>query len=263
MVIGIDIGATKIAGGLVSEDGLVLEEFKFATPQDPNEAVKLITDKVRNWLDKGVQAVGIGAPGPTNLPRWRNFPLKKRLNEVLGLPVALENDSHAALLGELWQGAGKGKDRLMMLTLGSGVGGALWRDGKLWQGSDGHGAELGHTIIDPNFNGSCQAGHRGCLEAMVGGWALKQRYGKDVKTLFSDRIFVSEWTINLKRGLTKLIAEHQPKIVIIGGGVSNDAALFMPKLQDLGAPVVKAELGPKAGMVGAAYLATSLLATNY
>lgn len=255
LVVGIDIGASKIAAGLVSEDGLVLEEFKAPTPKDPNEAVKLIRKKVKSWLGKGVTAVGVGAPEPTNLPLWRNFPIKQRLSKALGVAVAVENDAHAALLGEIWQGAGKGKDPVVMLTLGTGVGGALWKDGQIWHGEDGRGAELGHTIVNRDFDGKCQVGHQGCIEAMVGGWANEQRYGKDIKTLFSDSTFLREWTANLRRGLIKLIAEHQPLITILGGGVSNDAAMFLPKLQDLEVPVVKAELGPKAGIIGAAWLA--------
>lgn len=265
-VVGIDVGASKIAVGLVDSGGKLLGEQRQPTPADPNQAVELIVKLAKSYLEQSATAVGVGAPGPidfdhgnllkvTNLPGWRNFPLRERLSQALKVPVVLENDANVALLGEIWQGAGKGKDPVIMLTLGTGVGGALWKEGEIWHGETGHGAELGHTVIDPNFDGSCQAGHRGDIEAMVGGVSVKKRYGKDIKTLFSDSTFLREWTANLRRGLIKLIAEHQPLIIILGGGVSNDAAMFLPQLQDLGVPVVKAKLGTNAGIIGAAYLA--------
>ncbi|MBI3495361.1 ROK family protein [Candidatus Berkelbacteria bacterium] len=266
ITIGIDIGASKIAAGLVDGQGRILQEVERKTAQDPDGAVEEIRRMVERFLKRGAQAVGVGAPGridvmqgiiieSPNLPRWQHYPLKEKLEEKLNADIVLDNDANTALLGEVWQGAARGKRSALMLTLGTGVGGALWKDGKLWRGEGGTGAELGHIIIDPVYLDSCQQGHRGCLESMIGGAAHVKKYGKNLKELFADRAFVTQWAMALQKGVETLVAKFHPDIVILGGGVIRDHDKFLPQLQAVGLPVVAATLGPKSGIIGAAYLA--------
>lgn len=266
IAIGIDIGATKIAAGLVDEEGRILEHVERPTPQDPDEALEVARLMVERFLKRGAQLVGVGAPGQMdflkgvildspNLPQWNNYPLKEKLEEKLNTDIALDNDANAALLGELWQGAARGKKSALMLTLGTGVGGALWQEGKLWRGEDGTGAELGHTIIDQNYPDRCQQGHQGCLESMIGGGVNEKKYGKGLKELFEDADFLTQWRNDLERGITGLVKQYHPEVVVLGGGVIRDQAKFLPQLQAAGLPVVAATLGPKSGIIGAAWLA--------
>ncbi len=266
IAIGIDIGATKIAAGLIKESGRMLEHVERPTPEDPDQAVETIRLMVERFLKRGAQVIGVGAPGQMdsakgiildspNLPQWKNYPLKEKLETKLNTDIVFDNDASAALAGELWQGAARGKKTVLMLTLGTGVGGALWQGGKLWRGDDGTGAELGHTIIDPNYQDRCHQGHAGCLESMIGGAVNEKKYGKSLKELFSDTNFLTEWRSNLERGVTALVAQYHPEIVVLGGGVIRDQAKFLPQLQAAGLPVVAATAGPRAGIIGAAWLA--------
>lgn len=266
IAIGIDIGASKIAAGLVDEQGRMLEQTERPTPQDPDGAVEVARLMVERFLKRGAQLVGVGAPGQMdftkgvivdspNLPQWKNYPLKEKLEKKFTTDIALDNDANAALLGELWQGAARGKKTVLMLTLGTGIGGALWQDGKLERGEAGTGAELGHTVIDPSYPNHCRQGHQGCLESMIGGGVNEKKYGKGLKELFEDTNFLTQWSSNLERGAAALVAQYHPEIVVLGGGVIRDQAKFLPQLQAAGLPVVAATLGPKAGMIGAAWLA--------
>lgn len=266
IAIGVDIGATKIAAGLVDEKGRMLEQAERPTPQDPDGAVEAMRLMVERFLKRGAQLVGVGAPGQMdfangvivgspNLPQWNNYPLKEKLEEKLTTDVVLDNDANAALLGELWQGVARGKKTVLMLTLGTGVGGALWQDGKLERGEDGTGAELGHTIIDQSYPDHCEQGHQGCLESMIGGGVNEKKYGKGLKDLFNDTNFLTQWANNLEKGITTLVTQYHPEMVVLGGGVIRDRDKFLPQLQAAGLPVVAATLGPRAGIIGAAWLA--------
>ncbi|MFY9484314.1 MAG: ROK family protein [Patescibacteria group bacterium] len=266
IAIGVDIGATKIAAGLVQESGRMLEQAERPTPKDPDQAVETIRLMVERFLKRGAQVIGVGAPGQMdsakgiildspNLPQWKNYPLKEKLETKLNTDIVLDNDASAALAGELWQGAARGKKTVLMLTLGTGVGGALWQGGKLWRGDDGTGAELGHTVIDPTYPDRCEQAHQGCLESMIGGAVNEKKYGKGLKDLFEDNNFLTEWRNNLEKGIKALVARFDPEIVVLGGGVIRDQAKFLPQLQAAGLPVVAATAGPRAGIIGAAHLA--------
>jgi len=274
--VGVDIGATKIAAGLVDNEGRLLEQVERPTPREPDQAVETIRLMVERFLKRGAQLVGVGAPGQLdyakgiimdspNLPQWKNYPLKEKLQEKLNIDIVFDNDANAALAGELWQGAARGKGSVMMLTLGTGVGGALWQNGKMWRGEagppaarlahGGTGAELGHTIIDPAYPDTCQQGHKGCLESMIGGAVNEKKFGKDLKELFADSAFVAQWARALKKGIEVLVEQYHPEVVVLGGGVIRDQEKFLPELKAAGLPVVAATAGPKAGMIGAAWLA--------
>lgn len=186
--IGIDIGGTKIAAGLVSEDGALTESKRVVTPAVPAEIEDAVVGLVTAIRELGdVRAVGVAAAGfinhrtgvVTGAPNisWRNEPLRDRLQDRLGLPVDLENDANAAGWAEFRFGAGRGCSDMVMLTMGTGVGGAVITDGVLNRGATGMGAELGHIRYERDGL-LCGCGQRGCIEQYASGRALQRVAGE-------------------------------------------------------------------------------------
>ncbi len=233
------------------------------------------------------QAIGVGTPGPTdaqgriakiaiNLAGWRDIPLADWLEESTGMPTILANDANCAGLGEAWLGAGKRFQNLILLTLGTGVGGAIILDGNLFVGSKGTAAELG--LITLNFDGPlCNSGNQGSLEQYVSLQAIRRMTGKEPKQLTElaekgDQGALQFWQgygCLLGAGIASLLYVLTPEAVIIGGGISASAKFFFPSLlteierrvlpsSREGLEVLTAELGNGAGMVGAAKLAWKL-----
>lgn len=180
--IGIDLGGTNIKAGLIDPQGLV--EHKLSRVSDPQRGPEHVLADLAAMCDDLMRAtrrervdvcgVGIGTPGPldfargvilkaANLPGWVNVPVRDRLSALLRLPVMLENDANAAAFGEYWAGAGRDRGDMVMLTLGTGVGGGVIVDGRLLHGHFGNAAELGHMIVEPDGL-PCPCGQRGCLE---------------------------------------------------------------------------------------------------
>jgi glucokinase len=181
--VGIDIGGTKIAGALVNEAGEILGDLKVPTSANDPVALQAAVVKMVEELRSGeqVSAVGVAAAGfidanqavvyyAPNLS-WRNEPLKEKLEAELGLPVVIENDANAAGWAEYRFGAGAGYHHMMMLTIGTGVGGAIVANGELFRGGFGIGAELGHMNFIPKGK-LCGCGQHGCLEQYGSGTAL-------------------------------------------------------------------------------------------
>src|SRR5947209_285020 len=181
--IDVDLGGTKILAGVVARDGSVVRRHERPTPQDSQEHVLAeLEAAVAELLDDSVTAVGFGAPSPidqangvvvrcVNLP-LENAPLRDRMHERFGVPVGLDNDANAAAIGEWRAGAARGKDDVVMLTLGTGVGGGVISGGKPFRGWNGTGAELGHIVIvhdGRRCQGACTG--RGHLEAYASGTA--------------------------------------------------------------------------------------------
>jgi glucokinase len=181
--IGIDVGGTKIAGGLVSEDGQILAEHTVHSPATDSDAMEeAIAELVAGLLEHGdAGSVGVGAAGYVDADRatvafapnlaWRDIDLKQELEQHIDLPVVVENDANAAAWGEFQHGAGRDVDDLLMLTVGTGVGGGIVKDGELYRGAFGVAAELGHLRMVPGGR-LCPCGNRGCLEAYGSGSAL-------------------------------------------------------------------------------------------
>jgi glucokinase len=182
--IGIDIGGTKIAGALVDDAGNILNEQKIPSPIDDSdqmiEAIGSIIAELGS--DQEVVGVGVAAAGfmsadreimyhSPNIAAWRNEPLKKRIETQTKLPVMLENDANAAGWAEFRFGAGVDSKSMVMLTIGTGVGGAIISDGVLLKGGFGIGAELGHAVLFPGGK-ECGCGQRGCVESYCSGTAL-------------------------------------------------------------------------------------------
>ena len=184
LTIGVDVGGTKVAAGLVDPDGHMIAETKRATPaSDADAAAAAIADVIEE-LRAGhvVEAVGIGAAGfvgsdratmlfAANLPGWRNESLRDEISGRVGLPVVVENDANAAAWAEYRFGAGRGESHLVCVTVGTGIGGGIVIDGRLYRGRFGIGAEVGHFRVEPNGR-PCGCGQRGCWEQYASGNAL-------------------------------------------------------------------------------------------
>jgi glucokinase len=196
-IVGVDLGGTNIVVGAMSADG----KHSYAMRSVPTsselgaegvadrivgviEGVILDTIAQTNSSRKDFIGVGIGAPGPLDRDKglvliapnlgWRNFPLRDRVAERLNLPATLDNDANCATVGEWWQGAARGGTNVIGITIGTGIGGGLIIDGKLFHGSSDVAGEIGHTTIDLNGR-HCKCGNYGCLEAYASGPAIATR----------------------------------------------------------------------------------------
>jgi glucokinase len=290
-VIGIDLGGTAIKLGRFDRTGQCLEFLTIATPQaaSPSIILKAMVEAIAQ-LDPGnyCRAIGVGLPGPTdatgrvsqiaiNIPGWQAIPLAEWLEQETGKPTILANDANCAGLGEYWLGAGRAFRHLFLLTLGTGVGGAVILDGKLFTGHRGNGAELGFITLNPD-GPTCNSGNRGSLEQYLAVPAIRRRTGLEPDELgrraqAGDPEAIAFWQSygrDLGAGLAGLIYIFTPEAVLIGGGVSASAAYFfptawaeierrvMPSSRE-GLQLLPAQLGNQAGIVGAAKLAWQLL----
>ncbi len=189
--IGIDVGGTTIKTGWIQQDGTRLAESSLPTsPQaSPSIAIRDVIDSISKWIaskSNPVRAIGLGTPGPldldagmiltpSNLPGWWNYPIRQELSAATGLPVTFANDANAAAFGEHWQGAGRGFSGLVLLTLGTGVGGGIVVNGQLIVGGTGHAAECGHSTVDYDVAARiCPCGMRGHLEAYASATAVSK-----------------------------------------------------------------------------------------
>jgi glucokinase len=192
---GIDLGGTNIKVGVVDDLGRPLSWLSIPTEVDkgPEDAARRMGEAVRRAVgDAGLQPgavvrVGLGSPGemdipsgmllaPVNLKSWGNFPIRDRVSQYCGLPVAFENDANAAAYGEYWVGSGRKFQSMVLLTLGTGIGCGIIIGGVVVQGAHSHGAECGHVIIDPRDDAPlCNCGQRGHLEAYTSATAVIRR----------------------------------------------------------------------------------------
>ncbi len=291
-VIGIDLGGTAIKLGRFRQDGTCLQSLSVATPQPatPTAVVEAMVEAITSLRSEGAQvnanhkAIGVGTPGPAdaagriarvaiNLTGWHDVPLADMLEAKTGCPTFIANDANCAGLGEAWLGAGRQFRNLILLTLGTGVGGAIILDGKLFTGHQGAGGELGLITLNPD-GPMCNSGNQGSLEQYVSVQAIRRRTGKEpaklgVMAREGDKSALEFWESygrDLGAGLASLIYILTPEAIVIGGGVSASAEFFFPAaLAEIerrvlyssraGLQLLPAELGNQAGMVGAAKLA--------
>jgi len=286
-VIGIDLGGTAIKLGRFTSDGSCLKSLTVHTPQPatPEAVVAAIVDAISVVDSEGnAVAIGVGTPGPAdatgriakiaiNLPQWRNVPLANILEAKIGIPTIIDNDANCAGLGEAWLGAGHFYKNFILLTLGTGVGGAIFLDGKLFKGSFGAGGELGLIGLIPD-GPQCKSGNQGSLEQHTSRIAILRSTGKepadngalaqagDIEALK----FWQEYGKYLGTGITSLIYVLTPEAVVIGGGISANFEFFLPSMKAeieqrvmptsrVNLQIIKAQLGNSAGMLGAAKLA--------
>ncbi|HXW43796.1 MAG TPA: ROK family glucokinase [Streptosporangiaceae bacterium] len=183
LTIGVDVGGTKVAAGVVDEDGTIVEKLKRATPAArPDATADVIAGVVLELLGRHrVTAVGIGAAGFVDETRsavlfapnlaWRDEPLKKRVEDRIGRPVVVENDANAAAWAEATQGAARDQQHMMLITVGTGIGAGIVLDGRLYRGRWGSAGEPGHYRVVPDGR-LCGCGNRGCWEQYASGNAL-------------------------------------------------------------------------------------------
>ncbi|MEV1241275.1 ROK family glucokinase [Nonomuraea sp. NPDC052129] len=306
LTIGVDIGGTKVAAGVVNDDGEIIAHTLKPTPADQPEQVAATVAEVVRELAQGreIEAVGVGAAGFVDETRsvvrfapnlaWREEPLQKKISGLIGLPVVIENDANAMAWGETKFGAGRGQSHVVCITVGTGIGGGLVFDGKLFRGHWGMGAELGHMQVVPEGR-LCGCGQLGCWEQYASGNALVIE-ARQISTAQPERAQIllglaggkiegeevteaaklgdeaslaafaslADW---LGQGMADLAAILDPGCFIVGGGVSRAADLFLDRARETFArqltgkghrPLAEirlAELGAAAGVVGAADLA--------
>jgi glucokinase len=286
--LGIDIGGTNIKGLAVTPKGRVLSEMNMATEDSGGKKwlanVKLASDRTREGLREAPAWIGLAAPGIA-APDQRSISyMPERLPGLEGLvwrsffrttdPVPILNDAKAALLGEVWCGAAVGATNAILLTLGTGVGGAALVDGRLLRGHIGRAGHLGHISLDPAGPRDI-TGTPGSLEDAIGGCTLKSRTNgcyKSTQDLIAasqrkDPVARTIWLKSvqaLAAAIASLINILDPEVVIIGGGIAKAGpALFRPLKENLGrfewrpggrrTQIVAARLGDRAGAFGAAW----------
>ena len=290
-LIGIDLGGTAIKLGRFSDSGELLAELQVPTPQPamPGGVVMAIVEAVPQLdPDRLAPLVGVGLPGPMdasgrvarvciNLPGWEQVPLAEWLEPQLQRRVTLANDGNCAVVGEAWTGAARGYDDVLLLTLGTGVGGGVLLGGRLFTGHGGAAAEPGLICVDPE-GPPCNSGNRGSLEQFCSIGGLGRLSPLDPKELCrradgGDGEALAVWRTYgrwLGIGLSSLVYVLTPRLVLIGGGLSAASAHFLPAaLAELeqrvqaesraGLELRRAALGNGAGRLGAARLALERL----
>jgi glucokinase len=307
-VFAVDLGGTFLRIALVDGSGKIHQQLKERTPRgdSPDVIVDALAAAADRWSNDGrrIGAASIMVPGTVdnqnavvvqapNLPSLTNFPLQAVLEERLGWPVLLENDANAAAVGEMWLGAARGCRDVVSVTLGTGVGGGVILDGKLWRGAHGSAGEIGHTTVDPFSDLHCKCGNIGCLELFASATAIVRMAREDLSRfpqsmlnrddLTAERVYDAgregdELAISVfKRfgtylgvGLANLINIIDPEIIVIAGGAVNGWDLFACDMKRevneravrVTAQQVKiaaAQCGDNAGLLGAARLAFARL----
>jgi glucokinase len=308
LVFAVDLGGTHLRVALVDDTGRILKQLKQETPRgdSANCIINALANAADQWSDekRRVIAASIMVPGAVdadkavvlqapNLPSLVNFGLKAALEKRLGWAVFLENDANAAAVGEMWLGAARGCYDVMSVTLGTGVGGGLILDGKLWRGSHGSAGEIGHTTVDPFSGLKCKCGNTGCLELFASATAIV-RMTRENLSLFPDSKLKSDeltaervyeagragnelalavfkrFGMYLGIGLANIINLIDPQIIVITGGAANGWDLFAAEMyrqveerafrttaQQV--KIARAECGDNAGLLGAARLAMTNL----
>lgn len=287
VTIGVDIGGTKVAAGVVDEYGTVLARGAASTPTQelgPGAIEDVLVEVVSELAAAhDARAVGIGAAGLVSDGRvlycphlpLRGEPVAARVAERVGLPVVMDNDANTAALGEALFGAARSVRLAVCVNLGTGIGGAFVSGGELLHGAHGLGGEFGHMTLVPDGL-RCECGRLGCWEQYASGRALQRlvpgRDGGDIteaaragdREALAAFAEVGRW---LGIGLANLVAAFDPELVVVGGGVSDaDELLLAPARRALAdsvfaaewrpaVPLVRAALGTDAGLIGAAALA--------
>ena len=313
--IGIDVGGTKILGVVADARGRLLERVVAPTPNEPDDVTVAIRDVLLALVDRSRRSepesgaelvgVGIGVPGLVdrsgvlrygpNVPGVVGLDTAAAFGPVVDLPIVADNDASLAALAEHRVGAARGHDHVVLVTLGTGIGGGLIVDGALLRGANGFAGEPGHLIVDP-AGPMCACGNRGCWEAVAsgtglanlarllvadgGGAAILELAGGDPGRIRGEHVteavshgdpdaaaLFQQFARWVAVGVGGLVTVFDPTIVVLGGGLSVASARFLPEVQAhladvvLGAayrppvPVVPTELGADAGAVGGAIMA--------
>ena len=310
IAIGIDIGGTSIKGAAIDSNGRVYEKFSmpFVKGEPGEDTIRKLASLVKEYisahgLEKKIVGIGIGSPGTLNVEKgiveraynlgWNNLCVADIMHETLPYPIRLTNDANAAALGEAKYGAGKQFDTVIMLTLGTGVGGGIIINGKLFEGNQGKGGELGHVVIQVDGE-QCSCGRKGCLEAYSSATALirdgkkAMRLNKrsllwklspevdllDARTIFDgakqgDELankVINNYVKYLGEGILNICNTFRPNVIVLSGGVANTGPFLFDKINNYirernygfeytpAVDVVPAEIGYDSGKIGAAAL---------
>ncbi|MGR3310573.1 MAG: ROK family protein [Candidatus Brocadiales bacterium] len=317
LVLATDLGGTNLRTALVNDRGEILAHIR--RPTKANIGKDKLIDKLITMLKataskhntplKRINGICIGFAGPVDaelgvvltsphMNDWVNVPLKDIMEEEFKIPVIIENDANAAALGEHWMGAGKGAKSLVCITLGTGIGGGIVLNDKIWHGATGFGAEIGHTTIIRN-GFKCKCGNRGCLEAYASATGMvrlmhkalarksamqndgvdEERFNKDGSKYINELAakgnknalwVIKEMTQILGIAIVNIAHTLNPEVIIIGGGVANmGSKLFEPLRKEVKKRafekaveylrIVPAKLGDNAGIIGAARSALNRL----
>ena len=311
IVVGIDIGGTSVKGAAIRDNGEILDRFSFKMNKEatPEETFGQLAESINNLIkehtyNEKISGIGLGVPGlinkktgvvlsSPNMPKWLNFNIVKFMEERTNLPVRIVNDASAAALGEARFGKGKDYNYLVMITLGTGVGGGIVFNKHIIDGNESTGAQLGHQIVEMNGR-ECGCGRRGCLEAYASATALikdtqkamdenpnsllheiaKENGKVDARVAFIaarrgdlDGItLVNNYVAYLSEGLLNICNMFRPEIIVLSGGVANEGEYLISRIDEYmkkfqygmnKSPVVKIEqasLGYDSGKIGAACL---------
>ena len=310
IAIGIDIGGMSIKGAAVDSNGRVYEKFSmpFIKGEPGEETIRKLAETVKeyiaaNGLENKIAGIGLGSPGTLDIKNgvvnyannlgWENLHVADIFHEILPYPVRLTNDANAASLGEAKFGAGKSYENIIMLTLGTGVGGGIIINGKLYEGNEGKGAELGHSVIVVDGE-QCTCGRKGCLETYASATALIRETKKAMhanrrslmwkicpdidlvggKVPFEaakqgDKVAIDvldNYIKYLGEGILNFCNIFRPNVVVLSGGIANAGDYLFDRVNKYIADrnygykmtpevkVVPAELGYDSGKIGAAAL---------
>jgi glucokinase len=302
--IGLDIGGTKTLA-VRMEGHAVVDQAKFAKDDGPADLSKAAIEAARRVWSDDVEAIGIGVAGMVEWPAgvfvWgphvggANIPLRADLERAFDVAVVVDNDANVAAFGELRLGAAQGYDDVLVVTLGSGIGGAIVIGGQIYRGTSFAG-EVGHMVYD-QAGTQCDCGKRGCWETVASGPALtrlaRASIAQNPDSSFADRLaggtvsgedvtgaadaedetarsLVAQVGVEFGRGLCSLIALLDPEVVIVGGGLGSVGESLLGPARRVAAdalhggsyrmlpPILVAGLGPSAGAIGAALMAGDL-----
>ena len=308
-VFGVDIGGTTIKFGLFTVEGELVEKFAIDTDTS-DEGTKLLPDTAKAIIAKleeksltiaDVAGVGVGVPGPVdndgvvligvNINWPKPVAVRETLSNLLGIPVNVTNDANIAALGEMWLGAAKGANSAIMYTLGTGVGGGIIVDGKVINGTNGAGGEIGHLTAIPKGGALCGCGKTGCLETVTSATGIvritKEKLAatdvattlREIEDVKAKDVFdaakagdkfaleiVDQVGYYLGLSAANLAAATDPEQFIFGGGVAYAGDILIKAIRKhyekyafasiKDTPFVLATLGNDAGIIGGAYLAT-------
>ena len=270
---GVDVGGTTIKMGFFETDGKLLDKWEIKT-DTTNGGENILSDIAKSIDNKlaqegisksDVQGIGVGVPGPVNSKGvvlkcvnlgWGVFNVEEALSNLTGLMVKAGNDANVAALGEMWQGAGKGSEDMIMVTLGTGVGGGIIVDGKVIAGANGAGGEIGHITVNEDEIEACNCGQYGCLEQYASATGIvrmaKRKLAKtdaqtsltSVDELSAKAIFdeaksgdavavelVEELGKILGGALSNIAVVTHPEVIVIGGGVSKAGQILIDTIQ--------------------------------
>lgn len=302
---GVDIGGTTVKMGLFEESGAIIDKWEITTDTSdegkailPNIAASIEKKLGEHELDKeDILGVGAGVPAPVTADGvvngsanlgWNYKEVKKELEELTGLRAEIGNDANVAALGEMWKGGGAGEKNMIMVTLGTGVGGGVIIDGKMLVGQNGAGGEIGHLCVNYEETDKCGCGNRGCLEQYASATGIvrlaKKKLGQDLRPTCLNKEDVTakdvfdavkegdeiakeiavEFGTYLGHALANLAAVTDPAVFVIGGGVSKAGEVLISYIQkpymeraffaNQNVRFTLATLGNDAGICGAAKL---------